>query len=561
MKRLLVLLLVAFSAQAAERITHFHSAIRIGADGALEVTERIAVIAEGREIRRGILRDFPTDYRDRYGNAVKVPFTVTDVKRNGHPEPWSVQPYANGARIRIGAADVMLPRGEHVYEIAYRAGRQIGFFGEHDELYWNVNGNGWTFAIDRISAEVQLPGPVPRGELKVEAWTGLAGAQGRNYETFTRDGGVAFRSTRPFQAREGMTILVAFPKGVVAPPRPAQRVRWFFADNRGALAGVAGVALLAAFLFWRWWLVGRDPRAGPKFPRYEPPPGVGAAGVRYVDRMGFDFRCVAAALLGLGSRGYLKIRQSGAGFEVERTGKAVEWLPGEKPLSTALLGPGLPVAFGGGYDPGLQLAVKQAEIEVRQHFGERLFSKNHGSFAAGAAIAVLAFAAMNLFDAPEPFMYAAVAVMVVLLVVFKRLLPAYSVEGRRMQDGIEGLRQYLSVAEKDELARMKAPPQTKEEFAKLLPYAVALDVEKTWADRFTTVLGAAAVSAAVADYYSSDNGGWFSSRGFDGAVSSLGDSISSSATAPGSSSGSSDSGGGGGGSSGGGGGGGGGSGW
>jgi hypothetical protein len=50
------------------------------------------------------------------------------------------------------------------------------------------------------------------------------------------------------------------------------------------------------------------------------------------------------------------------------------------------------------------------------------------------------------------------------------------------------------VAEGDDLARMKMPPRTKEEFAKFLPYAVALGVEKTWADAFAKVLGAAALA-------------------------------------------------------------------
>jgi uncharacterized membrane protein len=144
---------------------------------------------------------------------------------------------------------------------------------------------------------------------------------------------------------------------------------------------------------------------------------------------------------------------------------------------------------------------------------------------------------------------------VAMLAVFYRLLPAYSIEGRKLQDAVEGLRQYLGVAERDDLARMKAPPETPEQFARFLPYAFALDVEKAWAGRFATVLGSAAVAAAVHDYYD------FSS-GADG-LSGLGDSVSgmagavaASSTAPGSDSGSS-----GGGSSGGGGGGGGGSGW
>jgi uncharacterized membrane protein len=145
--------------------------------------------------------------------------------------------------------------------------------------------------------------------------------------------------------------------------------------------------------------------------------------------------------------------------------------------------------------------------------------------------------------------------MALTLLVFWRLLPAYSVPGRKLQDHIEGLRQYLGVAEADELRRMKAPPQTAVEFARFLPYAVALGVEKTWAERFAATLGAAAVAQAASYYYQSDSSGSGLS-GFSNSFSDLGDTVAAASTAPGSSSGS-----GGGGSSGGGGGGGGGSGW
>ena len=135
---LLALLLAALPAAAQERVLDFHSAIRIDADGGLFVTERIEVQVEGREIRRGILRDFPTDYRDRTGARVRVPFQVIAVSRNGNTEMWSVAPNANGERIRIGNPGVTLPLGKHVYEITYRTSRQLGFFNDHDELYWNV---------------------------------------------------------------------------------------------------------------------------------------------------------------------------------------------------------------------------------------------------------------------------------------------------------------------------------------------------------------------------------------------------------------------------------------
>jgi len=563
-RRLLLALLVAAAPAAAqERVLDFHSDIRIGADGGLHVTERIEVLVEGREIKRGILRDFPTDYRDRTGARVRVPFQVVAVSRNGATEMWSVSSMRNGERIRIGNAAVLLPRGRHVYEITYRTSRQLGFFKEHDELYWNVNGNGWTFPMDRVSAEVRLPRQVPASLLKVEAYTGNQGEQGRNYAAEARDGGAFFQTTRGLMAQQGLTIVVMFPKGIVREPGLLERAEWWIGDNKSVLPGAGGLVLLLAFLWWRWNLVGRDPRAGPAFPRYDAPQGMGPAGVRYVDKMGFDDRCFASGLLGLGARGYLRIRQELEGYRIERTGTEVALQPGEQALAALVPKSAGVKTIGKTHDPAVQTVRGLLERELALHYDGKLFSRNRGSWITGALIAAVSVVAMVMLEAPIVPVIAFGVLMAIVLGVFAKLLPAYSVEGRKLQDAIQGLRQYLSVAEKDDLARMKAPPQTPQEFARLLPYAVALDVETAWADRFTAILGAAAVTAAVAGYYSSSiGGGQFSGSGLSSSISGMDSTISSAATPPGSSSGGSGGGGGGGGgSSGGGGGGGGGSGW
>ena len=68
------LLGVFASARADERILEFHSEISVATDASMLVDETIRVRAEGDRIRHGIYRDFPTDYRDRFGNRVHVDF-------------------------------------------------------------------------------------------------------------------------------------------------------------------------------------------------------------------------------------------------------------------------------------------------------------------------------------------------------------------------------------------------------------------------------------------------------------------------------------------------------
>ena len=85
MRRLLLaiglLLALVSPLHAEERVTSFISDVTVNTDASLEVRETITVEAEGIEIRRGILRDFPTVYTDRHGIRVSAGLYVIAVKR------------------------------------------------------------------------------------------------------------------------------------------------------------------------------------------------------------------------------------------------------------------------------------------------------------------------------------------------------------------------------------------------------------------------------------------------------------------------------------------------
>src|SRR6185437_7837676 len=76
------------SARADERILDYLVDLKIQPDGGLDVVEHIRVRAEGTKIRRGIYRDFPTRYQDRFGNRVVVDPQVIGVERDNMPEDF-----------------------------------------------------------------------------------------------------------------------------------------------------------------------------------------------------------------------------------------------------------------------------------------------------------------------------------------------------------------------------------------------------------------------------------------------------------------------------------------
>ncbi|OOZ36456.1 DUF2207 domain-containing protein [Solemya velesiana gill symbiont] len=115
----LFLLLLSCSVHADERILDYFSDILVQPNGSMIVEETIQVRAEGKQIKRGIYRDFPTDYEDRLGNDYRVGFELLEVRRDGQPEPHHTERISNGVRIYAGRKDLFLKQG--VYTVSVRA--------------------------------------------------------------------------------------------------------------------------------------------------------------------------------------------------------------------------------------------------------------------------------------------------------------------------------------------------------------------------------------------------------------------------------------------------------
>jgi uncharacterized membrane protein YgcG len=628
-------LLSPLPAAAQEQIRSYDVEIDVNADGSIDVAEHITVRAEGTQVRRGIYRDFPTSYRDRHGNRVRVDFKMLGVERNGLPEPWFTERHGNGIRINTGDDDFLptLP-AEYTFTIRYRTTRQLGFFAEHDELYWNATGTDWAFPIETASVIVRLPEPVDVALLGVEGYTGPQGAQGTAYTASTPAPGTArFALTQPLGSYEGLTIVLTFPKGLVAEPTRADRFRWFLQDNAGVLVALAGLLVLLLYCAVTWHryrsrpapgchhpalrtaagpyagiparrashglrhalLFRRPPRTRRGRARAHPPGGAapvqrlapGAHGPRHgasgghqrrrsrcrrrrrgrSPGAGSGQRCRRAAGVSRGADG------AGAAGAAHGASGSAAGLRHAQPHDTQR--PLLDGLFSAGRE--IELDDKNATIvsgardahrkAVERATHPRYFRRNAGH--AGFAYVILVVTVMAAFATSGGA--GILAIMLVLLAmlginsVFSVLVRAPTAEGRRLLDEIEGLRLYLGVAERDDLARLQSPgggdangdpPQLDaDRYEALLPFAVALEVEDAWTKKFTLAVGAAAVAAATGRM------GWYAGSGratdlgsFTRDIgSSLTSSIASASTPPGSSSGS-----GGGGSSGGGGGGGGG---
>ncbi len=120
--------------------------------------------------------------------------------------------------------------------------------------------------------------PTP-AQLTTEAYTGPQGAKGRRYTASVDASSHAqFETTAKLGQREGLTIVVGFPKGLVAKPGLTQQAMWLFDDNKHLVVGGGGVLAAFLLLLARWWRVGRDPRGRAIMPQYEAPERLHAGG-------------------------------------------------------------------------------------------------------------------------------------------------------------------------------------------------------------------------------------------------------------------------------------------
>ena len=399
--RLILLLSISLSvatASASEYIESFHSEIEVRQNGDLYVTETILVNAEGKSIRRGIYRDFPTRYPKAGGAETVVGFEVLSVHRNGRVEPYHLKSRSNGERLYIGDANTLIEHGLHEYRIAYLTTRQLGFFDNFDELYWNVTGTGWTFAIHRASARVSLPQAVP--ELRLTGYTGRQGSRAQDLVSRDLGGGRAyFETSRRLASNEGLTIVVAWPKGMIDEPSAAQRRAWFIADHMASLVIVGGaLGMLALYLLlWHW--LGRDPEAGVIVPLYRPPRGYSPASLRYVERMGYDKQCFTCAVVNLAVKGAVQIEDKGGEFRIRSLGKPREApAPGEKQVMLGLFSGADEVAIKRSNHALLSKAIVNHEKALENDYAKNYFRTNSWLLipAIAASIALVVMAASYL---------------------------------------------------------------------------------------------------------------------------------------------------------------------
>ncbi len=551
----------------SEKINAFHTDLTVAADGQLTVTEEITIHAEGVEFKRGIVRKLPLRFTDHNGRQHRVQYELTAVEIFGAPSPHHTATEGDDFVLYVGSEGNFLEPGDYPYRITYTTKGQVGFFPEYDEIYWNVNGNGWAFAIDSISALIHLP---PAAQVKQTAcYTGALGSTENACSDSLIDPRTVRFVGRAMEYYEGLTVAVGFQKGVVAEPPPP--TFW----ERYAVPLVGGIISLLLLLYYSftWSRFGRDPDRPTVIPLFEPPDNLSPASVAMVMRGSANDDQITPAMISLAVKGHIRIDEKKEemllGLIKKDTYTIVKLKGGsdlpkeEQELLNRMFGSGQEsFEITGTYDPNVQSMASAFRGSLRHQWHAFLNKGNNVRFwwipvLTITVCAISLFVLHNAYWGDNDLVYiiAFLVANMFLFIVYLFLIKRPSEEKQALRSRLQGFKMYLSAAEEKQLQHFNPPTLTPEVFEKYLPYAIAFKVEQIWGDRFQDMISKALVDPNYrTTWYSGSimNYGAFSSH----MNSSLSSSVQSSSTPPSSSGGS-----GGGGSSGGGGGGGGGGGW
>ncbi len=508
----------------------------------MQVTEQITVAFPTYNQNKGLVRAIPRVYD---GHSVEI--SDVTVTRNGQPEPiYRTYTQNNNKVVETGTDQYVT--GSQQYTFSYTLHDVIKDFGNHQELYWDINGTEWKQRFGNVTATFHFSDQVQPGFTgKIDCYQGLAGSNASCIQSSTTDDSATF-SSGPLSTGGNLTAVMQFAKDTFVPYQPT------IGERLAHLAPLLISTYMAAGLITALWLKFKKgkgaPGRGSIVREYLPPKETSilqAAQVYPRARNKF-----AAQYIDLTVRHNLRLYETepkSNGFFIQfylRKSYELELLSlddlnsDELAVVTALFGAnpalGSRYPIGGRMDTSLMSKLEKLNKRIaKESVSSRNLIREAKTMRAtvyALGISALILAALNAFvisfklgsSDPGIASFALVIVGIVyvqIMIVIGVNIRPLTEQGKALQEYLKGLKDYIAQAETERIAALQSPDgaakvgvdtsdrsQIIHLYERVLPYAILFGLEKEWGK----VLG---------DYYEQQNlsPSWYvSPNGFNSAV-------------------------------------------
>lgn len=481
------------AAFAGNSISSIDQQVSIDKDAVATITETIDYNFENA--RRGIERYYDTVTKTSTGKYNQVNFELLSVSQDGATAKVTLDKVGGQYRLRIGDANITIT-GAHRYQIKYKVWPVVREDPSGDFINYNVTGNNWSVPIQKASASITLPEGVAATQTR--CYTGPSGSTAQDCSIDARSNIVRVASLSPLNAKEGLTANILTPKGSFSTYlKPTDKVPTSSTfDFRYIVLPImlSVIALLVGCIIRliKWFKKRKARRAETIVAQYSLPKGMSAAeaGILVDDKA--DMSDITATIIDLAERGYMKIKNidnTDYEFTILKS-EDMAMQPFEKTILRIFSDSAdskthkvLLSSINGNSSAESIKSAKQQLVASLEEKGYYHKGKTSTLISSASIVAVVFFQFILFFWAS---MIALITLPFVCAYLAYRIAKTSDLtfKGYDAWALVEGLKLYLTVAEKDRINFHEAPKKTPAQFSKLLPAAVALGVEEEWAKQF-----------------------------------------------------------------------------
>lgn len=509
----IILLLSSVSIIAQEeKIYTFYSDVTIEESGMIRVKEEIRIFSKGDVFKRGITRSLPLTRRDIQNNRISIDYSVSEVLMNGSPVNYFTEREGGDLIIYVGDRNIFLDPGFYIYEIYYETAGQIGFYEDYDELSWNVNGISGKM-IDSVSSVVRLP--TGANIISSHCYTGRFGDKESDCISEINEDGSLTTVVNNLPSNEMLTVSVGFTKGVVNLPVGFETNVFSWFDKNG-MAVVSAVFILLLSVYYRitWKKYGVDPPKPVAIPQFSPPDGLSPAAVGMLHKGYFIDDLITASIVNLSVKGYLSIEEiiekkglfgirKDRVFSLTRLNNDYSKLPAEEAVVLReLFYSDDNIRLDGKYDRDVAKMMQNYKKSLNKQFrpvlDEGINIKFHVVPWLGFVLyIIILFYFINNslmhFEVNRTALFITIPLLSILYIIYAIQIVRPGERKLHYRSNIKGLKMYLDVAEEKRMQFFNPPSVTPEKFEELLPYAIALEMEEVWGEKFEKALLSSAV--------------------------------------------------------------------
>ena len=150
---------------------------------------------------------------------------VTDEK--GTPKNYTTSTSNDNLVLKIGDANTYV-HGQQTYVINYTLKNVVTFYGDHDEWYWDINGDEWGQVTHSVTSTITLDDTIASNILPdKKCFTGSYGSKESDCQIDSDGNKIKVYSNRTFSPKENLSFVLGFKPNTFS-PEPTNWARIIF---------------------------------------------------------------------------------------------------------------------------------------------------------------------------------------------------------------------------------------------------------------------------------------------------------------------------------------------